>query len=78
MTQVIWIIVLNVGRLFECWCNLGSGAVRVGGEEVGRLNLASLRSRLAVVPQEPTLFNRTIAANIQYGDNSRDVTMEEV
>ena len=52
--------------------------MRVGGEEVGRLNLASLRSRLAVVPQEPTLFNRTIAANIQYGDNSRDVTMEEV
>lgn len=52
--------------------------MRVGGEEVGRLNLPSLRSRLAVVPQEPTLFNRTIAANIQYGDNSRDVTMEEV
>jgi ATP-binding cassette subfamily B (MDR/TAP) protein 1 len=28
--------------------------------------------------QEPTLFDRTIAENIMYGDNSREVTMEEV
>jgi ATP-binding cassette subfamily B (MDR/TAP) protein 1 len=28
--------------------------------------------------QEPTLFDRTIAENIMYGDNSRVVTMEEV
>ena len=28
--------------------------------------------------QEPTLFDRTIAENIQYGDNTREVTMEEV
>ena len=28
--------------------------------------------------QEPTLFNCSIAENIKYGDNSREVTMEEV
>ncbi len=28
--------------------------------------------------QEPVLFDRTIAENIAYGDNSRDVSMEEV
>jgi ABC-type multidrug transport system fused ATPase/permease subunit len=28
--------------------------------------------------KEPTLFDRTIAENIQYGDNSRQVSMEEV
>ena len=28
--------------------------------------------------QEPVLFDRTIAENIQYGDNSRKVSMEEV
>ena len=26
--------------------------------------------------QEPVLFDRTIAENIQYGDNSREVTMD--
>ena len=28
--------------------------------------------------QEPILFNRSLAENIMYGDNSRAVTMEEV
>ena len=28
--------------------------------------------------QEPVLFDRSIAENIMYGDNSRDVSMEEV
>ena len=28
--------------------------------------------------QEPTLFDRTIAENIMYGDNTREVTMDEV
>ena len=28
--------------------------------------------------QEPVLFDRTIAENIQYGDNSRMVPMDEV
>ena len=32
-------------------------------------------SRFSV--QEPTLFDRTIAENIMYGDNSREVSMEE-
>ena len=28
--------------------------------------------------QEPVLFDRSIAENIKYGDNSREVSMEEV
>lgn len=28
--------------------------------------------------QEPVLFDRTIAENIAYGDNSREVPMEEI
>ena len=41
-------------------------------------NKSSLRSYLSTVSQEPTLFNRTIAENIAYGDNSRNVSMEEI
>ena len=42
------------------------------------LNVDALRSQLAIVAQEPALFDRTLKENICYGDNSRDVTMKEV
>ena len=42
------------------------------------LPLASLRMQLGLVSQEPTLFARTIAENIAYGDNTREVPMWEV
>lgn len=37
-----------------------------------------LRSKIGIVSQEPVLFDCSIAENIQYGDNSRHVSMEEV
>ncbi len=42
------------------------------------LNLGWLRSQIGLVSQEPVLFDRTVADNIAYGDNSRKVSMEEV
>jgi ATP-binding cassette subfamily B (MDR/TAP) protein 1 len=33
---------------------------------------------MGIVSQEPVLFDRTIAENIAYGDNSREVPMEEI
>ncbi|CAG7729304.1 unnamed protein product [Allacma fusca] len=33
---------------------------------------------MAIVSQEPVLFDRTLADNIAYGDNSRDVDMTEI
>ena len=37
-----------------------------------------VRSKLSIVSQEPVLFNRTLAENIAYGDNSQEVNMEAV
>ena len=37
------------------------------GVEVRQLKQASLRSAVAVVPQDTVLFNETILANIAYG-----------
>lgn len=48
------------------------------GVDTKKLNLAWLRSQLGLVSQEPTLFDCTITENIQYGDNSRVVSQEEV
>lgn len=42
------------------------------------LTLKDLRSKLSIVSQEPVLFNRSIAENIAYGDNTRFVSMNEI
>jgi ATP-binding cassette subfamily B (MDR/TAP) protein 1 len=33
---------------------------------------------MGIVSQEPVLFDRTIAENIAYGDNGREVPMEDI
>ena len=43
------------------------GSVMVDGVDTRRINLTSLRSQIAVVPQEVALFNDTIKENIRYG-----------
>lgn len=43
------------------------GAVLVGGMPLQRARFASLRRRVGFVPQEPFLFEGTIADNIRYG-----------
>lgn len=40
--------------------------------------MEKLRSHLGLVSQEPVLFDKTIAENIAYGDNSREVAMAEI
>lgn len=42
------------------------------------LNVQWLRSQIAIVSQEPMLFNCSIAENIAYGDNSHGVPLEEI
>ena len=38
------------------------------GIDIKKMNLRNYRSRIGIVPQEPTLFNDTIEANIRYGN----------
>jgi ATP-binding cassette subfamily B protein len=46
------------------------GKVEVDGVSVNEAELAKLRSRFALVPQETALFADTVAANIGYGKDS--------
>jgi len=48
------------------------------GKDIRSVPLHHLRAQLGIVSQEPVLFDRTIAENIAYGDNSREVQMEEI
>lgn len=47
------------------------GSVHVDSHDVRNISLQALRSRIAIVSQEPVLFDRTIAENIAYGCNER-------
>jgi subfamily B ATP-binding cassette protein MsbA len=42
------------------------GAVRIDGQDIREVTLASLREQIALVTQEPFLFDDTIRANIAY------------
>ena len=46
--------------------------------EINALNVKWLRSQIGIVSQEPVLFDLTIRENIAYGDNTREVSMEEI
>ncbi|UJR37711.1 hypothetical protein I4U23_030406 [Adineta vaga] len=54
------------------------GKVLLDGHDIKVLNLRWLRSIMGLVQQEPVLFNLSIRENIAYGDNSREVTQEEI
>ena len=54
-------------NLLPAFYELSSGHVTIDGQSVGDTSLASLRQHIAIVSQEPFLFNGTIRENIQYG-----------
>jgi ABC-type multidrug transport system fused ATPase/permease subunit len=54
------------------------GRILIDGVDLRKLSLASLRSQISVVLQEPLLFSGTIAENIRYGrlEGTRDEIVE--
>ncbi|XP_055915259.1 multidrug resistance protein homolog 65-like [Eupeodes corollae] len=55
------------------------GQICIDGQDIEQdLALPTLRRRLGIVSQEPVLFEKTIAENIAYGDNYREVPMDEI
>jgi len=54
----------------------GRGKVEIDGVAVNEADLAALRARFALVPQEPALFADTVAANVAYG--AKGATMTEI
>ena len=58
--------------------DLNSGMLTLDNHDIQALNVPWVRSKLSIVSQEPVLFNRTLAENISYGDNTKDITMEDI
>jgi ATP-binding cassette, subfamily B, bacterial len=47
---------------------LGAGSITIDGQDIAQVTQDSLRQAIAVVPQEPALFHRSIRENIMYGN----------
>ena len=56
----------TLGRLIARLADPTAGTVLVGGVSLTRVSNADLRTRLTVVPQEPFLFEGSIAANLSF------------
>ncbi len=66
----------TITKLLLRFYDLERGRIIIGNQNIARVMQDSLRANIAVVPQEPVLFHRTIQENIRYG--RRDATDEEV
>jgi ATP-binding cassette, subfamily B, bacterial len=53
--------------LLQRFYDLQDGRIRVGGQDISRVTQESLRAAIAVVPQDISLFHRSIIENIRYG-----------
>ncbi|NXI44826.1 MDR1 protein, partial [Galbula dea] len=68
----------TVVQLLERFYDPLDGEILFDGQNAKTLNIQWLRSQIGIVSQEPMLFDCTIAENIAYGDNSREVSHEEI
>lgn len=46
---------------------LEKGRILIDGQDIARVTLESLRQSIALIPQDPILFHRTLEDNIRYG-----------
>ncbi|MEP7352643.1 MAG: ABC transporter ATP-binding protein [Acidobacteriota bacterium] len=66
----------TLANLVPRFYDVASGAIKIDGQDVRQLQLASLREQISMVAQDTFLFNDTVAANIGYG--RLDATPEQV
>lgn len=53
-------------RLYD----VSSGQILIDGQDISFVTQESLRDQIGMIPQDPTLFHRTLMENIRYGKSS--------
>lgn len=66
----------TITKLLLRFYDIDSGKILIDGQNIAKVTQDSLRSQIAMVPQEPILFHRSLMDNIRYG--RPDATDEEV
>ncbi|KAI9797008.1 MAG: hypothetical protein M1833_005841 [Piccolia ochrophora] len=64
-------IMTTLFRLVE----LSGGSIKIDGLDISKIGLHDLRSRLAIIPQEPTLFRGTIRSNLDPFNEHTDLEL---
>lgn len=54
-------------KLLQRLYDVSSGHILIDGVDIATVQQSSLRSQIAIVPQEPLLFHRSLLENIAYG-----------
>ncbi len=57
----------TLARLLYRFYDVGSGTIRINGQDIRQVTQASLRRAIGIVPQDTVLFNDSIEYNILYG-----------
>jgi ABC-type transport system involved in Fe-S cluster assembly fused permease/ATPase subunit len=57
----------TLARLLYRFYDIGSGAIRIDGQDIRELEQDSVRAAIGIVPQDTVLFNDTVRYNIRYG-----------
>ena len=68
----------TIVSLIERFYSPTVGILTLDGQDIRGFDLKWLRSQIGYVPQEPALFNTTIADNIRYGAIFREISDDEV
>jgi ATP-binding cassette subfamily B protein len=58
----------TITKLLLRFADVTGGAIAIDGQDIRRVTQDSLRQQVAYVPQDPTLFHRTLLENIAYGN----------
>ncbi len=66
----------TITKLLFRFYDVDRGTITIDGQDIASVTQESLRQSIALVPQEPILFHRTLMENIRYG--RRDATDEQV
>lgn len=63
----------TITKLLMRFYDVESGAILIDGVNIKDMTKSNLRSFMGIVPQEPVLFNESIAYNIGYGAGTTDL-----
>ena len=66
----------TIVKLLLRFYDLDGGKIFIDGQDVKKITQISLRDQIALVPQDPFLFHRSVRDNIRYG--RRDASDQEV